>query len=359
MPGWVPTGTLSLNDIGRVRLALASPLPDRPLPRAPGDRCLHHRRRGRRLDARRRHGRLDVPRLGAGAQPQPRPPPRKEGCDVCTLPHPARLRQPRPRRRPGQPPDPQPDCSTSGPSWTSTSPSWIPCDVSASGPPTRHRAAGHRQAGQGAGSPRSSWSRCCCPTPSTRTPSCRPCWPRPRPTYPELRLTVSRPIGPEAQLLSRHRPAAARCPAGPTGLRAGRPGLRRGRQQRHPQQRHRGPPGPAVGRPTTGCRASPRTRPGPDPTAAEAIRTLRVAGSPPHRRRQLVPRPRAALHPAGRAGLRGRRRRRLRTRWAASRRSPRSPSAATSSRPWTWSTWTDPRWTSSRAPMRHLSVVGA
>jgi sulfate adenylyltransferase subunit 1 len=30
VPGWVPTATLSLNDIGRVRLALASPLPIDP-----------------------------------------------------------------------------------------------------------------------------------------------------------------------------------------------------------------------------------------------------------------------------------------------------------------------------------------
>ena len=56
-PGWVPTSTLRLNDIGRVRLALAIAAADRRVQRAPDHRRLHPRRRGRRLDARCRHGR--------------------------------------------------------------------------------------------------------------------------------------------------------------------------------------------------------------------------------------------------------------------------------------------------------------
>ena len=56
-----PSTSLTLNDIGRVRLALATPLADRHLPRAPDHRRLHHRGRSRRLDPGCRHGRAARP----------------------------------------------------------------------------------------------------------------------------------------------------------------------------------------------------------------------------------------------------------------------------------------------------------
>ena len=68
-------------------------------------------------------------------------------------------------------------------------------------------------------------------------------------SFPELRVAASRPIGPEAQLLSiidrRLRDALRLEP----GRGAGRAGVRCRRQLRHPQQRARSRAGPAVGDP--------------------------------------------------------------------------------------------------------------
>ena len=127
------------------------------------------------------------------------------------------------------------------------------------------------------GGPRWSSCPCCCPTRSRPKPRC-PIWsPRSRRLTPDLRVTASRPIGPEAQLLSiidRRLRDALRArrvseldglvfaAAGSTDIRSNALVARRARQW---STHHRLP-----------CVTAFAT--GSGPTTAEAVRTLRAQG---------------------------------------------------------------------------------
>ena len=318
MPAWVPTETLQLNDIGRVRLGAGLAAADRLLPRAPRHRCLHPRRRGRRLDPRRRHGRIDPvadhrARSRRSADPITRYNP-KEGHHDRSLPRPARPRQPRPAGIAGQPPDPRRAARHPARARRARSPS-----------STTARPAGCRwsTSWSARARPRSCSFRCCCPTPSTPQAEVPALLAQVRAAHPELRVTASRPIGPEAQLLSiidRRLRDALRArrvceldglvfsAAGSTDVRSNALVARRARQW---STHHRLP-----------CVTAFAT--GSGPSTAEAVRTLRAQG-----RRHIAvgswflsrgcstpTRPSWRTRPA---------RWPSRRRWAASRRSPRSP----------------------------------
>ena len=271
MPGWVPT---ELAPAQRHRPGPARPghaAADRLLPRAPGHRRLHPRRRGRRLDPRRRHGRIHP-----AAHHRPRPTERS----TCTTRKRTVMTAPSlvllgygshdPRVSAGQPPDPRraardpararrarrvprPRCAPSG----------MPVVNKLVGQGRDRGRVGSAAAVRGVPAPRPR-----CPTLIAQV--------RGRPLRAaDHRLAAGRPGGPAAV---DHRPAAPRCPAGPPGLRAGRAGVRRGRQRRRPQQRAGRPAGPAVVDPPPAALRRRLRRPGPGPSTAEAVRTLRAQG---------------------------------------------------------------------------------